>query len=321
MAHRLHGLGNFWRTLGPVARLLFVGGYIFFGGAHDAFAIAMAGSTAAMIAGLIGYLVSAMKFGRPLLSRPEGMMEYALFSLNQMEEPPCRILIAIYYRLFCRRSLGIYSVAMRLAQAGLLPLQIVQRRLFPEYFVHGAQGLAAVVNFGVRNLWAQVAAALVAVTGILILAPILVQIFDVSSDDGVTVTRIVSITLVLYAIFYVAADINGFWAPILAKRGNYECCGVTFYLCLDSHDIRHSWCSLGLGLIYWGGNTVVLGNCCLFSEGTENFMTITQSSIMKNQSGDVEEKRTTFYSMVTISCRSYSSVCLTWEMRPSARSL
>lgn len=47
-------------------------------------------------------------------------------------------------------TLGLYGAASRFMQLGMFPLQVVTRIIYPNYFVHGKQGIAASRRYAVR---------------------------------------------------------------------------------------------------------------------------------------------------------------------------
>jgi O-antigen/teichoic acid export membrane protein len=104
-------------------------------------------------------------------------------------------------------ALGVYGAATRVVQLGLFPVHVVTRMLYPQFFVHGEAGVAAVRRFA----WTTAAPALAAVgvfSGISVavaglLAPI---VLGAEYAKAVETTRQLAWALPFIALQFPAAD-------------------------------------------------------------------------------------------------------------------
>jgi O-antigen/teichoic acid export membrane protein len=104
-------------------------------------------------------------------------------------------------------ALGAYGAATRVLQLGLFPLQIVTRLLYPKFFIHGAQGLAASRRFALRTAApATLAVGVLSCLCVVMAAELVPAILgkDFASTTGTT--RVLALALPLIALQYPAGD-------------------------------------------------------------------------------------------------------------------
>lgn len=104
-------------------------------------------------------------------------------------------------------ALGAYGAASRMLQLGLYPLQIVTRLLYPKFFVHGAQGLAASRRFAIRTAApATLAVGVLSCLGVVMLAEFIPTILGKDFASSIGTTMVLALALPFVALQYPAAD-------------------------------------------------------------------------------------------------------------------
>ena len=207
VAHRHVFRASVVRMVPPLARL--VSAAAFFQYAHDlsGWILVVFAQAITVSAGLTGVAIAF--YGRPL---PCLLLDQwktgATFSINQVSRAAQSNLDRVVLAQFAEpAALGVYSAGSRVLQLGLFPLQIMTRILYPHFFVHGANGIAATRRYALSNLAPMVAtglfgAAIVAGAGYF--APFLLgKDFEQSRHTAM----LLSLSLPLIALQYLAADI------------------------------------------------------------------------------------------------------------------
>jgi O-antigen/teichoic acid export membrane protein len=195
------------RMVPPLARL--ASAATFFHYAHDLSGWIMVVFTQAITVsvGLTGVAVAF--YGRPAKCLFLGQWKTgATFSINQISRAAQSNLDRVILAQFAdAASLGVYSAGSRVLQLGLFPLQIMTRILYPQFFVHGAKGIAATRRYALSNLPPMLATGLFSaaiVAGAGYFAPFLLgKAFEQSRHAAM----LLSLSLPLIALQYLAADI------------------------------------------------------------------------------------------------------------------
>jgi O-antigen/teichoic acid export membrane protein len=102
--------------------------------------------------------------------------------------------------------LGLYGAASRFLQLGMFPVQVITRIIYPKYFVHGADGIAASRRYALRMtplLLATGVASGLLVAAAALLAP---HVLGRAYDGTVQITVALALSLPLVAVQYPAAD-------------------------------------------------------------------------------------------------------------------
>jgi O-antigen/teichoic acid export membrane protein len=103
-------------------------------------------------------------------------------------------------------ALGLYGAASRFLQLGMFPVQVLTRILYPKYFVHGADGLAASRRYALRMSPALLGVGVF--SGLLVAAAALLapRVLGAQYDGSVAITVGLAFSLPLMALQYPAAD-------------------------------------------------------------------------------------------------------------------
>lgn len=155
---------------------------------------------------LIG--VSVALYGRPVFHLQRGELGAgAAFSVNQAARATQgnvdRIILA---RFADDAVLGAYAAGARVLTIGLFPLQVMTRLLYPNFFRHGEQGLAATRRYALKCLPAMLATGLfasAAVAGVAQFVPFFLGHDFAQSSSAATW---LGLSLPLIALQYLAAD-------------------------------------------------------------------------------------------------------------------
>lgn len=195
------------RVAAPLAR--FAAAVAYFHGHHalEGWIVAVAIQAAAVSAGCLGCVIRC--YGWPAGGLMAGEWRAGgAFMVNQAARAAQSNLDRVVLSVFASAAaVGAYSAGSRVLQLGLFPLQIMTRILYPQFFVHGARGMAEARQFALSKLPVMMATGLGAATmvaGAGLCAPLVL-----GHDFGTTARTAVflSLSLPLIALQYLAADI------------------------------------------------------------------------------------------------------------------
>jgi len=207
VAHRHVFRASVTRVIPPLARLICAAAFFHY--AHDLSGWVMTVFAQAIVVsiGLTGFAMAI--YGRPAkVLLLDQWKTGATFSINQFSRAAQSNLDRVVLAQFAdATALGVYAAGSRVLQLGLFPLQIMTRILYPQFFVHGAQGLAATRRYALSNLATMIAtglfgAAIVAGAGYF--APFLLGKDFIHSRHS---AMLLSLSIPLIAMQYLAADI------------------------------------------------------------------------------------------------------------------
>jgi len=195
------------RLATPLARLAAVLAYFHSHHALEGWILAVLVQAVLVSAGCIGFAMAA--YGLPARGLLTGEWKAgSAFMVNQFARAAQSNLDRVVLSFFAAPAmLGVYSAGSRVLQLGLFPLQIMTRILYPQFFVHGAKGVAETRRFALRNLPTMLgtgvlAAAMVAGAGLL--AP---SVLGGEFARTARTAMLLSLSLPLIALQYLAADI------------------------------------------------------------------------------------------------------------------
>ncbi len=104
-------------------------------------------------------------------------------------------------------ALGLYGAASRVLQLGLFPLQIVTRILYPKFFVHGAEGLAASRRFALHTAApALLTVGVISCLCVVMAAELVPVILGKDFTQSTRTTIVLAFALPFIALQYPAAD-------------------------------------------------------------------------------------------------------------------
>ena len=155
------------------------------------------------------YLVLARRlYGRPSYHVHRGeMKDGGAFMVNQsaraMQGNVDRIVLA---RFASSDALGAYAAGSRVLLIGLFPLQVMTRLLYPNFFRHGEQGIAATRRYAIKCLPAMLAVALFSLACVVAVAQIVPFALGHDFYGSRFVAMLLALSLPLIALQYLAAD-------------------------------------------------------------------------------------------------------------------
>ena len=148
--------------------------------------------------------------GRPQLSvrRPlRNARQGALFSLSLLTATVYGdIDKAMLARLASLDAAGVYTAAYRVVSFAAMPVLALQSATYPEFFVRGQRGLATTLAYSLRLMRFTLAYAVVAVVGLLILAPIATLLLGPGFAMTMPVIRLLAVMLVAQAASLLLAN-------------------------------------------------------------------------------------------------------------------
>ena len=103
-------------------------------------------------------------------------------------------------------TLGLYGAASRFMQLGMFPLQVVTRIIYPNYFVHGKQGLAASRRYAVRMAPLLFGVGLLSAAAVAVAALLAPYALGAGYAGSTGVTMGLACALPFMALQYPAAD-------------------------------------------------------------------------------------------------------------------
>jgi O-antigen/teichoic acid export membrane protein len=157
----------------------------------------------------IVYLILARwLYGKPLfhLHRAE-LGDGGTFMINQsaraMQGNVDRVVLA---RFASDAAVGAYAAGSRLLLIGLFPLQVMTRLLYPNFFRHGEQGIAATRRYALKCLPAMLGVGFFSLAGVIAVAQIVPFALGHDFYQSRFVAMLLALSLPLIAMQYLAAD-------------------------------------------------------------------------------------------------------------------
>lgn len=171
--------------------------------------LALAGSVAILIGGIIAELVVRRRFPPTGLLRiiPEGTRDGTWFMGNQLvragQQNIDRVVLAA---VVDPATLALYGTAQRFIQVGMLPIQTVLRYTYPHFFREGKKGMRAAMSYGLKVLPVVVGVAIVTAGGLIAVADVIPLLVGAQYAASVTYLLYLAPILLLFALNYVATD-------------------------------------------------------------------------------------------------------------------
>ncbi|MES2741033.1 MAG: lipopolysaccharide biosynthesis protein [Pseudomonadota bacterium] len=103
-------------------------------------------------------------------------------------------------------AVGLYGAASRFLQLGMFPVQVLTRILYPKYFVHGANGIAASRRYAIRMTPALLGVGVLSGVGVAVAALLAPRVLGAEYGGSVEITVGLAFSLPLMALQYPAAD-------------------------------------------------------------------------------------------------------------------
>lgn len=153
-------------------------------------------------------LLGARLYGAPVWRLlPHEVGSGTLFCITQsarsMQSNLDRIVLSRYAD---EAVVGLYGAASRFLQLGQFPLQVVTRIVYPKYFVHGAQGIAASRRYALSITPALLGVGVLSGLGVAVAALLAPHVLGREYDGSVALTVALALSLPLMALQYPAAD-------------------------------------------------------------------------------------------------------------------
>ncbi|HEX8445334.1 MAG TPA: lipopolysaccharide biosynthesis protein [Sphingomonas sp.] len=160
-----------------------------------------------VLAGLYLLVVTRL-YGRPVMRLQTAELTSGVaFGVNQtaraMQGNIDRVILA---RFTDPAVLGAYAAGARMLLIGLFPLQVVTRILYPQFFRHGENGIAATRKFALKSLPAMLGTGIlasVAVAGVGYFVPAVLGRDFIAARES---AMLLGLSLPLIALQYLAAD-------------------------------------------------------------------------------------------------------------------
>lgn len=103
-------------------------------------------------------------------------------------------------------AVGLYGAASRFLQLGMFPVQVLTRIIYPKYFVHGADGIAASRRYALRMTPAMLGVGVLSGVGVALAALLAPHVLGREYGGSVEITVALAFSLPLMALQYPAAD-------------------------------------------------------------------------------------------------------------------
>jgi len=208
VAHGHTARAGWVRMTTVVVRLLLAFGYFVLCDMRDLdnwIWLVLAQSTAVT---LLYVWLGARMYGAPVWRPlPHEVSSGVLFCITQsarsMQSNLDRIVLSRYAD---EAVVGLYGAASRFLQLGQFPLQVVTRIVYPKYFVHGAQGIAASRRYALSVTPALLGVGVLSGLGVAAAALLAPHVLGREYDGSVALTVALALSLPLMALQYPAAD-------------------------------------------------------------------------------------------------------------------
>ncbi len=103
-------------------------------------------------------------------------------------------------------ALGLYGAASRFLQLGLFPVQVLTRIIYPRYFVHGADGIAASRRYALRMTPALLGVGVLSGVLVAVAALVAPRVLGAEYAGSVAISVSLACSMPLMALQYPAAD-------------------------------------------------------------------------------------------------------------------
>jgi len=103
-------------------------------------------------------------------------------------------------------ALGLYGAASRFLQLGLFPVQVLTRIIYPRYFVHGADGIAASRRYALRMTPALLGVGVLSGVLVAVAALVAPRVLGAEYAGSVAISVGLAFSMPLMALQYPAAD-------------------------------------------------------------------------------------------------------------------
>jgi O-antigen/teichoic acid export membrane protein len=191
-----------------VVRLLLAGGYFVLLGWHDLdgwIAVVVVQSLALTAVYIV---IGARLYGQPVwqLLRHElgsGLSFCVTQTARSAQSNLDRMVLSRYAD---DATLGLYGAASRFLQLGMFPLQVVTRIIYPKYFVHGKEGIAASRRYAVRMAPLLFGVGVLSSGAVAVAALLAPYALGAGYEGATSVTMGLACALPFMALQYPAAD-------------------------------------------------------------------------------------------------------------------
>lgn len=161
-----------------------------------------------MLVTVVYVILGARLYGKPVWRvLPDELGGGTLFCITQsarsMQSNLDRIVLSRYAD---EAVVGLYGAASRFLQLGQFPLQVVTRILYPKYFVHGANGMAASRRYAISVTPALLGVGVLSGIGVAVAALLAPRVLGAEYGGSVMLTASLAFSLPLMALQYPAAD-------------------------------------------------------------------------------------------------------------------
>jgi O-antigen/teichoic acid export membrane protein len=161
-----------------------------------------------MLVTVVYVILGARLYGKPVWRvLPDELGGGTLFCITQsarsMQSNLDRIVLSRYAD---EAVVGLYGAASRFLQLGQFPLQVVTRILYPKYFVHGANGIAASRRYALSVTPALLGVGVLSGLGVAVAALLAPKVLGAEYGGSVMLTASLAFSLPLMALQYPAAD-------------------------------------------------------------------------------------------------------------------
>jgi O-antigen/teichoic acid export membrane protein len=208
VAHNQAARAGWVRMTTVVVRLALAAGYfvVLGAGALDTW-IWLVFAQSALVTTVYVY-VGARLYGRPVWQLfGHELYSGALFCITQSARAAQSNLDRMVLSRYADdTTVGLYGAASRFLQLGLFPLQVLTRILYPKYFVHGANGIAASRRYALRMSPVLLGVGLMSGLAVAVAALLAPKVLGAGYAGSVDITVWLALSLPLMAMQYPAAD-------------------------------------------------------------------------------------------------------------------
>ncbi len=194
------------RVLTGMTRLTAAALFFAHGRTLDGWVWVVLAQSAVLAAALIWYLVRL--YGAPRLCWLRGETGAGLaFALNQTARATQSNVDRIVLSHFASDvAVGIYAAGSRLLVIGLFPIQVMTRMLYPNFFRHGVNGIAATRRYALRCIPAMLGASLLSLLAIMIAAQALPVLLGRDFAGSRHAASLLALAMPLIGLQYLGAD-------------------------------------------------------------------------------------------------------------------
>lgn len=208
VAHGHTARAGWVRMTTVVVRLLLAVAYFVLGDLHDLDGWIWLVLVQSLAVTVVYVILGARLYGAPAWQLlPNELGAGTLFCITQSARAMQSNLDRIVLSRYADDSVvGLYGAASRFLQLGLFPLQVVTRIIYPKYFVHGAQGIAASRRYAISVTPALFGVGVLSGLGVAVAALLAPKVLGAEYGGSVMLTAALALSLPLMALQYPAAD-------------------------------------------------------------------------------------------------------------------